>query len=230
MAGEVLAAAAVHPGPAPLPASGATMSGPYLHEAPMFAETIAPDVELRQLCADDALALFDLTDRNRAHLQHWLPTVAAERKTLADTEQFIAGLRNAPDGSRFVCGIWVAGGLAGVVSLFEPADEYEYAQLGYWLGVGYEGRGLATIACQALIIHAFECFDLSKVEIRCGKDNIRSKAVAERLGFRAEDILFGGLELDDRVEDLMVYGLLAEDWRRRPLRVRPRGRRKGART
>ncbi len=58
------------------------------------------------------------------------------------------------------------------------------AELGYWIGVPYWGRGLVPEAAQELIRHAFE--DLKLNRIWCGyyDGNDRSRRVQEKLGFK----------------------------------------------
>ncbi|WP_165170130.1 GNAT family N-acetyltransferase [Adlercreutzia sp. ZJ242] len=63
-----------------------------------------------------------------------------------------------------------------------PLPEGE-AELGYWIGVPYWGRGLIPEAARELIRHAFE--DLGLGGIWCGnyEGNANSQRVQEKLGF-----------------------------------------------
>lgn len=63
-----------------------------------------------------------------------------------------------------------------------PVPEGE-AELGYWIGVPYWGRGLIPEASRELIRHAFD--DLGLSGIRCGsyEGNANSQRVQEKLGF-----------------------------------------------
>lgn len=62
-------------------------------------------------------------------------------------------------------------------------DGKGHAEIGYWIGKDYWGRGFATEAARALISHGFRVgrFD----EITCGHfhDNPASRRVIEKLGF-----------------------------------------------
>ena len=63
------------------------------------------------------------------------------------------------------------------------AEKDDEAELGYWLGVPYWGRGLVPEAARELLRHAFE--DLKLQRVWCGyyDGNEKSKRVQEKLGF-----------------------------------------------
>ena len=63
------------------------------------------------------------------------------------------------------------------------ASKDDEAELGYWIGVPYWGRGLVPEAARELLRHAFE--DLKLERVWCGyyEGNERSKRVQEKLGF-----------------------------------------------
>ena len=64
------------------------------------------------------------------------------------------------------------------------AEKPNEAELGYWIGVPYWGRGFASEAAFELLRHAFEDLDLRCVWCGYYAGNERSKRVQEKLGFR----------------------------------------------
>lgn len=64
------------------------------------------------------------------------------------------------------------------------ADRDDEAELGYWIGVPYWGRGFAPEAARELLRHAFEELCLSRIWCRYFEGNERSKRVSEKLGFK----------------------------------------------
>ena len=58
------------------------------------------------------------------------------------------------------------------------------AELGYWLGVPYWGRGLVPEAAHELIRYAFEDMRLDRIWCCYFDGNMKSKRVQEKLGFR----------------------------------------------
>jgi ribosomal-protein-serine acetyltransferase len=87
--------------------------------------------------------------------------------------------------------------------------------LGYWLGEEYQGKGLMTAVCRALVDHAFEELGLNQVGIACAIENKKSCAIPERLGFRREGVQRQAEWLYDHFVDQALYAALASEWRRR---------------
>jgi ribosomal-protein-serine acetyltransferase len=61
----------------------------------------------------------------------------------------------------------------------------------------------------------FDEVELHRVTIQCGTGNHRSCAIPERLGFSREGVLREAEWVNDRWVDLVVWGMLASDWRSR---------------
>ena len=75
-----------------------------------------------------------------------------------------------------------------------------------------------TSAVAVLVDHAFDSLHLNRLEIRTDIENARSRAVAERLGFRYEGTLRQSYRVtDERYSDDAVYSMLASDAARRAL-------------
>ncbi len=61
--------------------------------------------------------------------------------------------------------------------------------------------------------HAFEGIGVHRIELRCHAGNARSIALAERLGFRREGCLVEAEKLGDAWADLLIFGMLENEWR-----------------
>src|SRR5208282_3294915 len=114
----------------------------------------------------------------------------------------------------FTMGIWWEGRLAGIIGAGNIDWENRSAIIGYSLGESYQGKGLMTGACRALVDYLFAELKLHRIEIRCATDNPKSCAIPKRLGFSKEGVLRQAQAFDDRFLDIEVYGLLADDWNR----------------
>lgn len=99
--------------------------------------------------------------------------------TIAAAYQWIDGL----DPGEKVYGIETDGELIGVTG-FLPTPDRSSAEVGYWIGKHYWGKGFATEAAHAVITHCFRYEGFRK--ITCGHfvDNPASARVIEKLGFQ----------------------------------------------
>lgn len=85
------------------------------------------------------------------------------------------------DNEGFAAGIWYRGELVGLVDLFNINWARRVAEIGYWLGKEFQGKGLATTACRALAQHAFGNLGLDSIQAKVAPGNARSDAVVGRL-------------------------------------------------
>jgi ribosomal-protein-serine acetyltransferase len=181
-------------------------------EAAMFRWPIAEDAELRILEPRHAEALYALIDRNREHLGAWMPWLD-ERYAIDSARTFIErDLARLPVDGGFPAGVWAGGELAGVIGFHAVDHMHRRTSIGYWLGAEFQGRGLMTAACAALVSYAFDELRLNRIEIHCATENRRSRAIPERLGFRHEGTLKEAEWLHDHFVDLEVYAMLAAEW------------------
>jgi ribosomal-protein-serine acetyltransferase len=178
----------------------------------LFHRRLDEEIELRALDEPDAEVLFDLTDHNREHLRAWLPWVDGTR-TVHDTLAFIRSARQQErEGDGFQAGIWYRGELAGVVGYHRIDWPRRRVALGYWLGKEFEGRGIMTRACRAIVDHALGELALERVEIRAATRNLRSRAVPLRLGFVEEGVVRRAEWLYDHFVDHVVYAMARGAW------------------
>jgi ribosomal-protein-serine acetyltransferase len=185
------------------------------NEPPMFV--IDSRVALRVLREDDAAELFALTDANRACLRRWLPWV--DLVTCEDDSRSFLETVNAQreEGRGPTFGIVCDEALAGVVG-FLPIDRVNRCgEIGYWLAESARGRGVMTRCCRFVVRYGFLTLDLNRIQIAAGTDNVESRAIAERLGFRFEGILRGRENLYGTFIDHALYSLLRSDFDLAPL-------------
>ena len=178
-------------------------------------------MECRQLCVDDQILMkeidegevvniFNAIDAERDYLSKWLPFV---EKTV-DIE-FTRGFVNSylySDKKNVTFAIYFEQRFAGLIGLKDTDETNKKTEIGYWLSSGFQHKGVVTKCCKALIVYAFEDMKMNRVQLKAGTENVRSRAVAERLGFALEGIERDG-ELHSRgYIDLAVYSLLKKDF------------------
>jgi RimJ/RimL family protein N-acetyltransferase len=74
------------------------------------------------------------------------------------------------------------------------------------------GQGLGTDAVQTVLDACFGGWNLHRVWLRSEAWNVRAHRLYARCGFRHEGTLRQAAFLDGRYEDVLVFGLLAEEW------------------
>ena len=96
-------------------------------------------------------------------------------------------------------------------SVLKLALEHHKAEVGYWVGKPFWGRGIASEAAAELVRYAFDTMGLHRVFAFCITGNRASSRVLEKAGMRYE-----GTNRDDICKwgeffDVEMYGLLRSD-------------------
>lgn len=178
----------------------------------MFKYVVDDETEIRLLDIPHAGQLFELTDSCRSYLKEWLPWLDGTNN-VGDTETFIELTKKQFSlNNGFQAGIWYRGRIAGVIGFHSINWTNKSSDIGYWLGETYRGHGLMTKSCRALVDYAFGELNLNRIEIRCAEQNLRSRAIPQRLGFKEEGTIREAEWLYDHYVDHVVYGILAREW------------------
>jgi len=179
---------------------------------------LGADATLEPRSGRDAREMFEAVERDREDLREWLPWVDATR-TPADALAYARfAERQAGAALAFDFSIRSNGRIAGAIGVHHLDWTDSVAHLGYWLAPGARGRGLATRAVASIERYAFERLGIHRLEIRCVIENVRSRAVAERAGYRLEGTLREAYALHGRFADLALYAKVAGDDRTVPRR------------
>lgn len=179
----------------------------------MFTIAAGENLKLGLLEERHAERVFALTDANRARLRQWLPWLDYTQ-TSEDSRIFIRkSLHQFANNDGFQAGIWYKGELAGMISYQFLDWSDRKTEIGYWLGAEFEGKGLMTQACRTMVDYAFTELGLTRIIILAATENVRSRAVPERLGFTQEGVLRQAEWLYDHFVDLAQYSMLADEWK-----------------
>jgi RimJ/RimL family protein N-acetyltransferase len=159
-----------------------------------FAIADAPRVQ--QLAGAREVAL------NTIHIPHPYPDGAAE-EWISKHEQRI-------EEGEFSFAI-DDGELVGAIGLHMKRG-YERAEIGYWLGVPFWGRGYATEAVAAIIRYGFEELKLNRIYAGYFSRNAASGRVMEKNGMKYEGSLRQHVKKWDEYVDVIYYGILRSEW------------------
>lgn len=128
--------------------------------------------------------------------------------TLEDARAWIELQMRSDEENNWV--IEVDGDAVGGIGL-SPCDDVNRrsAEVGFWLGEAYWGRGIMTAAVGALTRYAFDERDFFRVFAEVFEGNRASMRVLEKCGFRREGVLRRSATKDGKVIDQVVYAAVA---------------------
>jgi ribosomal-protein-alanine N-acetyltransferase len=87
--------------------------------------------------------------------------------------------------------------------------------LGYWIGETHARHGYMREAIEAVVHYAFRTLDLSRLEAACLPENVASRGVLEKTGFKYEGVAQSYLQIDGRWRNHVLYANLRSDRRGR---------------
>lgn len=193
--------------------------GPGPVPLPRFCLEVDADEELYLglFEREDAEQLAALVAANAEHLRPWMPWVDGHGREAQLA--FITGraLPAIAAGAGFEAGVWSAGRLVGAAGVHSVDERSRSGVIGYWLDASEQGKGIVTRLVRAVTERSFteRVFGdgpFERLEISADVTNLRSRAVAERLGFSFEGVLrrqpFGA----GKYIDLAIYSLLRSEW------------------
>ncbi|NEC87405.1 GNAT family N-acetyltransferase [Streptomyces sp. SID12501] len=116
-----------------------------------------------------------------------------------------------------------SGRAVGVTAYWDPRPWPEgeglcAIEVGFtWLAASAQGTGLNTEAKYLLFRHAFENWDVARVDLKTDARNGRSRAAIERAGARFEGVLRNWSRSwvpgeDGRLRDSAIFSITAEEW------------------
>ena len=126
--------------------------------------------------------------------------------TMRHADEWLARASREPPVTNFA--IEVEGRVVGGIGLLPGSDVNRVsAEIGYWLGEAWWGRGIATDAVRGLTRHAFETFPLNRLFALPFAPNVASCRVLEKAGYRCEGRMIGSAIKDGQILDQILYAV-----------------------
>lgn len=94
------------------------------------------------------------------------------------------------------------------------------AEIGYWIGEEFWGKGYVTEALKGLTEYCFTGGLDGRFSRLCGsvfEGNTGSMRCFEKCGYTKEGVLRGAVEKNGVVSDLHIFGLVRMDWERKAM-------------
>ena len=131
---------------------------------------------------------------------------------VSDAAAYIARVKGQDPVTAFV--ILVDDDAVGGITLMPGHDiERVSAEVGYWLGRAFWGRGIVTDALRAITDHAFVRLGLQRVFAVPFVRNVASQRVLEKAGYVREGTMRRSAIKDGVLLDQLLYAAYVDRWR-----------------
>ncbi|MEI6265408.1 MAG: GNAT family N-acetyltransferase [Sphingobacteriia bacterium] len=171
-------------------------------------------LELRPLVLQDADALWPYVKNPEiSELMAW-----DAHQNIETTINFLQGVqKNFDDGKAISWGIHFEGKIIGVFSLISILKShrsltFNKAELAYWIGPEFSGKGYMTEAGEALLHFGFEILGLNKIYVGHHEGNEKSKGLIERLHFKFSHIEYEAFKKHVDWINVYYYQLLSKEY------------------
>lgn len=166
---------------------------------------------------EDVHALLEAVEESMDALRPWIPWAQEEPSLL----KFTSFVRRSRGDYDLMTNFNLAmierqtGRLLGGAGLHRVDWEAGRFEIGYWLRRSAWGHGYASEAVGHLTRFVFERLSANRVELHIEVANMRSRALAERLGFTLEGVLRAHSRLGGTLRDLAVYAMIRPEYEAR---------------
>ena len=129
--------------------------------------------------------------------------------TLADARSWLQSVSEYRPETNFAIAVKEEA-VGGIGFALQQDVAYRSAEIGYWLGEEYWGRGIATEALVAVTQYAFATHDLCRVYAHVFEWNHASARVLEKAGFMLEGRLKKSVTKAGRTIDQLMYAIIRD--------------------
>lgn len=132
--------------------------------------------------------------------------------TKADAEDFIRAMLAADPDRTFAFAIVLNDLAIGSIAVFRRENvHFRTAELGYYIGQPYWGRGLCAEAVEQICRYVFDNTNIVRIFADPYAYNLPSCRVLEKCGFQCEGTLKKNAEKNGVLLDMKMYALIKED-------------------
>lgn len=167
----------------------------------------APDV------ANDSAALFNAGHRTSAHLYTWQYLPYGPFADQAAMDVYLHNFASKNDPLMHVVCDAITQIPIGVITIMSIFPEFGRAELGHiWYDADIQRTPRTTESAFLLLTYLFDTLHYRRVEWKCDANNARSRAAAQRLGFRFEGIFQQHMIVKGRNRDTAWFAISDHEW------------------
>lgn len=166
-------------------------------------------ITLRPLELSDASQLATLANNKNIwdNLRDYIPFPYS----VHDAESFITQTKQENPKQNF--GIEYKGEICGVIGVITQNDVYrKTAEIGYWIGEPYWGKGIATKAIALITHYGFEQLALIRIHAGVFEYNISSMKVLEKNGYKKDGIFKNAIIKNEKIYDEHRYYIVRDEY------------------
>ena len=182
----------------------------------MRSGIVGEKIILRKYEIGFAPLLFEAANESKGgDFSRWMPW-CHENYTISESKTFIESLEEKwHSGKVFGYAIFdrKTNEFLGGTGLNQPSEIHKFYNLGYWIRVSRQNRGVSSEATRVLAKAAFEDLPINRIEILTAVENVPSQKAAEKSGATREGILRKRLIIGDGVHDAVIFSFVREDFR-----------------
>lgn len=164
---------------------------------------------LRKWKIEDAKELAELLNNPKIldNLRDGLPYPYTRK----DAEEYISSMLSADEEKTFAFAITADGRVVGSIGIFRCDNiHFRTAEMGYYIGEPYWGKGLGTGAVSQACDYVFSNTDIIRIFAEPFSYNTASCRVLEKAGFAFEGLLRSNAVKNGRIIDMKMYSLIKE--------------------
>lgn len=167
------------------------------------------ECKIREWCLEDAADLAEML--NNKNIMNNLRDGLPYPYTKKDAEEYITAMLAADKTKTFAFAITVNDRCVGSIGVFRCENiHFRTAEMGYYIGEPYWGKGIGTSAVKQVCSYIFEHTDIIRIFAEPFAYNTASCRVLEKAGFHFEGVLRSNAVKNGKVIDMKMYSLIRE--------------------
>lgn len=164
---------------------------------------------IREWRKDDRKDLANLLNNKKImdNLRDGLPFPYTEK----DADEYIMAMLSSDRSKTFAFAVTVNDKVIGSTGIFRQDNiHFRTAELGYYIGEEYWGRGFCTDAVKQACQYVFDNSNIIRIFAEPFSYNKASCRVLEKCGFQLEGILRSNAVKNGQILDMMLYALIKD--------------------
>ena len=129
--------------------------------------------------------------------------------TKKDAEEYITSMLSADKKKTFAFAVTVNDKAVGSIGVFRCDNiHFRTAEMGYYIGEPYWGKGIGTSAVKQTCDHIFEQTDIIRIFAEPFAYNSASCRILEKAGFHLKGLLRSNAIKNGKILDMKMYSLI----------------------